>query len=57
MEDCQAIELNGQSLEIVEKFRYLDNKTGARGVVVDSAITRIKRGFCKSQIFIAFVSQ
>ena len=41
-EDCPGIQLNGHSLEIVEKFCYLSDTIGARGAAFDSVITRIK---------------
>ena len=44
MEDCPCIELNGQSLEIVENFHYLGDAIGVRGGAFDSAITEIKSG-------------
>ena len=41
-EDFPGIELNGQSLKIVEKFCYLGGTTGARGGADDIVITRTK---------------
>lgn len=43
------MELNGQSLEIVEKFCYLGDTIGAGGNAVDSVKTRIRSG-CKKWI-------
>ena len=44
-DDCSGIGLNGQSLEILEKFWHLGDKIGARGGVVDSVKTRIRCKF------------
>ena len=43
------MELNSQSLEIVEKFCDLGDTIGARGNAVGSVITRIRSG-CKKRI-------
>ena len=39
-EDCPDIELNGQSLEIVERLCYLGDTTGARKGAFSSIIAR-----------------
>ena len=43
-EDFLGIELNGQCIEIVEKFCYHGDTTGPTGGAVDSVITRIRSG-------------
>ena len=48
-EDCPGIKLNGQSLEIAEKYCYLHNTMGARGGAIDSFITRIRSEWNKSR--------
>ena len=48
-EDFRGMELNSQSLEIVEKFCDLGDTIGARGNAVGSVITRIRSG-CKKRI-------
>ena len=42
-EDSPGITLNGQSLEIVDKYCYLVDTKGVRRETVDSVITRTKR--------------
>ena len=39
--DFRGIELNGQSLEIVEKFSYLDETIKTGGGAFGSVVTRI----------------
>ena len=54
--DCPAIELNGQSLEIVGNFCYLGSTIGATVGAVDSVITRIKSGWCKFRDFVPLLA-
>ena len=46
-ENCLGIELNGQSLEIVEKFCYVSDTLRATEGAFDIIITRIRSGWCK----------
>ena len=45
-EDCSDIELNGQSLEIKEKFCYLSDTIGAKEHAPDNDVTKISK-WCK----------
>lgn len=42
-ENCPGIDLNDQSLEIMEKLCYFDNTIGAGGCEFDSVTTRIRK--------------
>ena len=42
--DCPGIKLNGQSLEILEKFCYLGDTVGDRVCAADIVITNIMSG-------------
>ena len=41
------MKLDGQSLEVVNKFRYLGNTVGTRRAKVDSVLTRLRNGWSK----------
>ena len=56
-EDCPGIQLNGHSLEIVEKVCYLSDTIGARGAAFDSVITRIKGEQCKYRDLVPFLAK
>lgn len=49
-------ELNGQSLEIGERFCYLFNIIVARGVAVNSFKTRIRSGWSRFRRFGVIIS-
>ena len=49
VEDCPNIELNGQSLEIVETFCYIGDTMGATGGPADTDVTGIRSGWSKSR--------
>ena len=53
-EDCPGIELNGRSLEIVEKFFCLSDTIEAREVAIDNGITRIRSGWCRLRDLMPF---
>ena len=55
--DCSGAELNGQSLEIVEKFYYLGDTMRARGGTFDSDITRTRSGLCKLKDLVLLLSR
>ena len=55
-EDCQGIELNGWSLEIVWKFCYLVDSIGDRGGAFDSPIPRIRSGWCKVRDLVSLLA-
>ena len=50
-------ELNGQSLEIIEKFFYLVNTRGARKSAVHSYVAIIRIGVDEVSSEISFVNQ
>ena len=56
-ENCPGIELNAQSLEMVETFCYLCDTIGARRGAFDSAKTKIKSGWCGFRDLVPLLSK
>lgn len=55
-ENRPGIDLNYESLEIVEKLCYFDNTIGAGGGSFDSATTRIRKGWCRFRDLVSWLA-
>ena len=55
-EDCPGIKLNGQPIEIVEKYCYLHNTIGAKGGTVDSITIKIRSEWITSRDLVTLLA-